>query len=423
MSSNIYGQHVSTQETPQSEPIFGRSDMARNNAGGYTFVVDDWTRLQRFLILGSEGGTYYVGERKLTRDNAADGLRVVSEIVAVSKAGRAPKNDPALFALALALKLGDDKTRKAAAEALPEVARIGTHLLHLANYVQALGGWGRATRRAFSRWYTEKTSAAAAYQMVKYQQRDGWAHRDVLRLAHVKPPSEAHDRLFRWSVKGVAAIRGERGEEIPLVWAFEQAKHAAPGVLRSLIETYKLPWEALPSETLKNPEVWQTLLETGALGLTAMIRNLGRLTSLGLLTGGSEATKTVCAKLCDAEALKKARVHPLAVLLALTTYRAGCGVKGSLSWQPVSQICDALDEAFYSAFGAVEPTGKRLMLALDVSGSMGMNTIAGTHLSCCTASAALALVTMRVESGYAIFGFTTASISRLSVSPRQRHGL
>ena len=27
---------------------------------------------------------------------------------------------------------------------------------------------------------------------------------------------------------------------------------------------------------------------------------------------------------------------------------------------------------------------------------------------------------MRVESGYAIFGFTTASISRLSVSPRQR---
>ena len=30
-----------------------------NAAGGYTFAVDDLSRLRRFLTLGTEGGTYY----------------------------------------------------------------------------------------------------------------------------------------------------------------------------------------------------------------------------------------------------------------------------------------------------------------------------------------------------------------------------
>src|SRR5215467_84660 len=142
--------------TPQNQPIPG-SKQIPNSAGGYAFPVDDWARLDRFLILGAEGGSYYASEQKLTRENAQavlrclqlDGRRVVSRIVAVSDEGRAPKNDPALFALALAAKLGDVDTRRAAFAALPRVARIGTHLFHFAEYVKALGGWGRGTMRAF----------------------------------------------------------------------------------------------------------------------------------------------------------------------------------------------------------------------------------------------------------------------------------
>src|SRR6185436_5502505 len=118
-----------TKKTPQSAPIPGTSQVA-NSAGGFAFAVDDWTRLDRFLILGSEGGSYYATERTLTRDNAQavlrclqlDGRRVVSRIVEISDQGRAPKNDPALFALALAAKLGDVDTRRAAFAALPRVA-------------------------------------------------------------------------------------------------------------------------------------------------------------------------------------------------------------------------------------------------------------------------------------------------------------
>src|SRR5579862_1116700 len=109
MSRKYLTSVLNKKVTPQSEPIEGAGQV-QNSAGGYAFAVDDWKRLRRFLILGSEGGSYYATERTLSLENAkcvercvaADGLRAVKEIVEVSDRGLAPKNDPAIFALALA---------------------------------------------------------------------------------------------------------------------------------------------------------------------------------------------------------------------------------------------------------------------------------------------------------------------------------
>src|SRR5579859_1947774 len=139
-----------TKQTPQSQPIPGSKQLP-NSAGGYAFPVDDWKRLDRWLILGSQGGSYYAREQRLTVENAdavirciqADGLRTVRRIVEISDSGRAPKNDPAIMALALAITYGDPATRQAVAEALPRVCRIGTHLQHFADFVDSQRGWGR----------------------------------------------------------------------------------------------------------------------------------------------------------------------------------------------------------------------------------------------------------------------------------------
>ena len=56
-------------KTPQSEPIPGLAQV-QNSAGGFVFAVSKWTQLSRFLILGSEGGSYYATEQTLTRENA-----------------------------------------------------------------------------------------------------------------------------------------------------------------------------------------------------------------------------------------------------------------------------------------------------------------------------------------------------------------
>jgi 60 kDa SS-A/Ro ribonucleoprotein len=451
-----YAKLFNRRNTPQSQPIPG-SNQVRNSGGGYSWQVDDWTRLDRFLILGAEGGTYYITERDLVKQNhdaivrciKADGSRVVNRIVEINDAGRAPKNDPAIFALGLVVTHGDARAKAHAFSNLGKVCRIGTHLFHFAEYVNAMRGWGRGLRNAVAGWYVEREADALAHQAVKYQQRDGWSHSDLLRLAHPKAPSPQHDAIFRWmlgadslgerevkrKVRGDDRIAkyGAVGALPKLIEAFEQAKRASSkDEIVKLITDFDLPREAIPTQWLNEVVVWDALLQR--MPMTAMVRNLGKMTALGLIKPFSDAKKLVVRKLKDEAALKRSRIHPLAVLVAQKVYAQGHGDKGALKWSPVSAIVDALDAAFYATFSNVETCNKPVLLALDVSGSMAASNIAGSCISAREASAAMALITAATEPEHEIIGFSAPSrggyggmhgggepgITRVNISPRMR---
>ena len=452
-----YARQFNRRITPQSQPIPG-SIQVRNSGGGFSWQVDDWTRLDRFLILGAEGGTYYITERDLVKQNheaivrciKTDGVRAVNRIVEISDAGRAPKNDPAIFSLSLAVTHGDAQAKAHAFASLNKVCRIGTHLFHFAEYVNAMRGWGRGLRNAVGDWYVYRGADDLAYQAVKYQQRDGWSHGDLLRLAHPKALSAQHESVFRWLLAGADSLgerevkRKVRGEDrvtkygavgaLPkLIEAFEKAKRASSaGEIVKLINEFDLPREAVPTQWLNEVVVWGALLER--MPMTAMIRNLGKMTSLGLLAPFSDAKRLIVRKLRDETALKRVRIHPLAVLVAQKIYAQGHGDKGALKWSPVSAVVDALDEAFYATFQNAEPCNKPVLLALDVSGSMAASMIAGSCISAREGSAAMALITAATEPECEIIAFSAPAqgryggmhgggepgITRVSLSPRMR---
>jgi 60 kDa SS-A/Ro ribonucleoprotein len=167
--------NVNRKETAQTTRA--RADQVVNNAGGYVFAVDDKARLERFLILGTDGGTYYVGEKNLTEDavNFVSKLiknneRLVREtVVSVSEEGRAYRNSPALFTLALLFAEGKDK---AATRAIfDKVVRTSTHLFEFSQYIENIGGWGRSKRNAVAEWILSKSDDQLAYQAVKYRSR------------------------------------------------------------------------------------------------------------------------------------------------------------------------------------------------------------------------------------------------------------
>jgi len=411
-----YAQYVSTKVTPQSQPIPGAPQVV-NSAGGYTFQLDCWGRLERFLILGCEWNTYYASERKLTIENAQgvlecarqDLARTIQTIVQISDSGRAPKNDPAIFALGLLL----GNKFAVPAEALAKVCRIGTHLFQLAETVNQTRGWGRSMRKLFSHWYLSKTPEDLAYQVCKYQQRNGWSHRDVLRLCHAKTDNALLNSVLRYAVRGPAG-----GEDLNFIQFVEAAKTADEANTVSLIRNQRLPRECIQNQHLNSPAVWEALLEQ--MPITAMLRNLGKMSQVGLLGPLSQAAQTIASRIADVERLKKGRIHPIQLLMALKVYQHGRGEKGKLTWKPVPQVVDALDAAFYMAFQAVEPTHKRWLVGLDVSGSMGCGQIAGcAGLTPCMGAAAMAMVLLHTEPQCYVHGFAD-TFRDLGMSKRDR---
>lgn len=454
MSVN-YTAHFNTRATKQSEPIPGRTDMVANNAGGYVFKVGPWDQFLRFLILGSEGGTYYVSEKSLIKENATNVIKCIQEdtqkavdlILDVSLKGRAVKQDATIFALALACAFAPEKQKPIAYKAISSVCRTGTHLFTFVNYIQNLRGWSRGLRNGVAKFYLANPLEKVELQVVKYRNREGFTHRDVLRLAHPATKEFLRNELFKYAVGKTefSALSPEQilglSKSFPLIGAYEKAKTLDPKTAKgtkelvSLIKETGLPREGLPTEFLGKEEVWAAMLPD--MPMTALVRNLGKISSLGMTKSNlSDATVEIVAKLKNEEAIKKSRIHPMQILVASKMYAQGHGDKGSLSWTPNAKILDALNDAFYLAFGNVEATGKNMMLALDVSGSMSGACAGSSVIDCRTAAAAMAMITARVEQNYDIIGFTNggknyfgstgashfgyAGVSQLAITPKQR---
>jgi len=403
---------------PQTEKADPRQ--VANSAGGYTFQLNPLGRLQRFLIIGSEGGSYYVGERDLTKQNLnnlkslidTQPNEVVDMVVEISQQGRALRNNTAIFVLAYVMTFGSDDAKSYARQNVNLVVRTSTHLFTFNNYLKALApgsGLGTSRNRAIAAWYEGKTTDQIAYQAVKYRQREGWTHRDALRQSR---PKGIDTNLGNWildkPVDGTLpdVIRG---------FNFIQQAHSIGDVLNILEDYPILPWEAIPTQFLKSPELWKKLFYNGQLEGQALVRNITRLARMGAFDDLVFA-RDYAAKLTDEEMIRKTRLHPLNLLNALVVHTEGQIRRGDSryssmyagrekNWVESNIIVDALNDGVHLAFKHVEPAGKRTLLAVDVSGSMSAAVGMGLDLSAAQISGVMAATLARTEPYTQIMGF------------------
>jgi len=418
MTSSLKGVRTRKGTVATSQRVKAREDQIKNAAGGYTFAVTGLEQVKRFLILGSEA-SYYRPGADVTADNTKtlrkalatkEGARaVVDLIVEVSTEGRAAKQDYGIFALALASDPNTSADPAYALSKLPAVARTATTLIQFVTFALQFRGWGRALKRAVAEWYTDKGADKAAFQVTKYRQRDGWTHRDLFRVSHPETQDPAFQALGNFILKNEVSNLTPK-----IVKGYVLAQ--APGAdLPALIATYGLTWEMLPTEALNDADVWRALIDTGNLPLGALLRQLPKLTRLGLFEKLKDGSRlgVVVNRLTDKEEIERARIHPIAVLTALRTYAVGRSFRGDSSWTPSREIVVALDKAFYLAFKNVVPSGKKFLIGLDVSGSMGSYIYDAkgnpTALTSRDASAAIALVTAATEPETHVIGFTGGS--------------
>jgi 60 kDa SS-A/Ro ribonucleoprotein len=318
---SFFARHLSAiqevqNNTPATMSIPGREqEMARNNNGGFSFVIDAWSFYDRFLIIGPQSGNNAKDANLLADEGIAlvkklikiDAIRVLSQAVQFSLEGRAPKNDSAIIAIAMVAAYGNSAEQVAAYEAMLDVCRTGTHLFLFVQVVNQFGKWNAAAKRGVAKWYTSKQDDRLAVQLLKYQNRNGWSHRDVLRLGHIKPQSDVQNAMFRHVVgsdkKDLQEFLPELFEDVRIMNSTSDSK-----VITKIIEgNSKISWEMVPTQFLNDAKVLEALLPN--MGMTALIRQLGRFSANGLTTPLSNSFRIIRDKLSSVEAIKNGRLH------------------------------------------------------------------------------------------------------------------
>lgn len=360
------------------------------------FTVTDTELVTRFLFFGREDGAYFAtnGSNQIDKHSASinrliqegKGRDVVDLIKRISIEGRAPKQGPLLYALALCARCDDKLTKNAAYRSLAEVCRLPTHLFQFIKYAEELSGetsgWGRAQRKAVSHWYNQPSFQRNPMKLLrlgsKYRRRHTFSHQDVIRLGHVKPEGPHSAFAIRYLAKGKENVEdidksdGMISNAYLFVLALEKAKTCSPNdtsLLCQLIKDHELSHQHLPTTFLTSAEVWRSLIYT--MPLNALLRHLGKLSKLHLLDNGSMEEAHVIGRLENVENLRFARIHPFTLLTAWNSYRRGhSGPKKRLTWTVNQKIADGLETAFYKSFASVEPIKKRILIAVDGSKAM-----------------------------------------------------
>lgn len=392
------------------KPILGREkEMKENLAGGYAFKADDWQALRRWLLCGSLTNGFYQSSFDMTTQNLEiikrlvneNPKKVAEEILYASKKGI---NVQIPILGLVFLSMGNKEAKGAFKEVFGEVIRTASHLYTFFKYNKMLRGFGRLIHSSVNSWLDSHDPKELEYQFLKYQSREGWSAKDVLRIVKPVESDPIKSNLYGWIV-GKSDNIDEAFERIKIYETLKQGLSESDVV--DAINKYRLTWEMVPANIERTKAVWKAIFMNMPVGAT--IRSLGNLTEKGIFED-SEMIYTLDKRMSK-ENIHKAYVHPISTANAYKVYTsAGYYGKSKLSWTPNNKVSSILERVIEDSFDNVEKTNKKFMFGLDVSGSMtgfrGGGDVKSMILSPMEIEATIALATVRTEEEVFVGGFS-----------------
>lgn len=209
------------------------------------------------------------------------------------------------------------------------------------------------------------------YQLAKYK-GEGKAvkMRDLLCLCRPRPQTSEQEELWKRCLEGKL--------EVPVTW------------------------ETQLSANGNNAETWEKLIDSGKVGYMAYLRNLR-----SILTAQPRNIDKVFCKLADPVAVKKSRQLPFRFLSA---YKSVGNIGGS-------KVFDVLEAATDASVENLPKLPGTTVIAVDVSGSMGITISAKSDVHCCEIAMMLGMIANRICENAILYTFDT-SIKKYDVSHR-----
>jgi 60 kDa SS-A/Ro ribonucleoprotein len=401
-----------------------------NNCYEPVYKLSDIERLKRFIFLGSDNGSMYMNKDTLTLENILCLEKLLEdckyddilEVINTYK-NNTFKKDYLIYVLArcCSVHLDDDPLfwkkdfRTDCFKIVLDVCHIPSYLFMFIHFYEKINqrlynstGWNSQLKNMISQWYLLKTSQELMYHVTKYPSRYSWSHKDVLKLAHIKPKDDITNDIFKYILYNNLDTSKSYLEYLR---AYENLKtdDNLDNVVQNIVK-YNFVREHIPTHLLTSDKVWVNLIPN--MPIIALLRNLNKITSLQILDTYPNILQNIIDKITNIQ------VNPLQLLMTIKMYKSGKGMKGGLKWEPNKDIVNALNGAFYSTFNNLKKSDKKILLALDVSASMSWNTVCGIDcLSASEVSCAMAMMFDYISSNVDIMGFSS-TFKKLDISSK-----
>lgn len=348
----------------------------KNAAGGAAYTLGVKEALARYAVTNTFGGTFYASAENQLRDLQNMITQVDDEFIAAlavySRKAAHMKDMPAFLLSALSVR--SPSLLKAVFPLVADNAKM------VKNFVQILrsGTTGRRSlgtvpKRLVQRWLRDRTSQ----QLINDSVGGNPSLVDLLKMVHPRPADKHQEALF-----GVLLGRQVESEALPAEWHALKAFHRG--------ETNTPPnvsFQLLTGQPLENAQ-WTEIAKNAPWQMTRI--NLNTFLRHGVFDS-PDMVRMVAQRLSSAEQNRKARVLPYQLLSAYAN------VDDGMPRAIVSALHDAMEIACENV-----PSwpGKKLVIAVDVSGSM-KNSVTGSRagatskVRCVDAAALMASALLR----------------------------
>lgn len=274
------------------------------------------------------------------------------------------------------------------------------------------------------KWYDKQSLEILTEMIGEHRKLNGWRHRDIVALAHIKFEDEEKKKVvdvaFKRGSKFVAENTDESAAVKKLVDICRARMSEDPKEVSDLVSQHKLRFEHLPSALYKSPEIWEKCLPS--LTYSDLLNCVHILQDLNLLSQQQPLAKKVGFAIGNPKTLKEAKLHPFKLYTELQlyehneryvenvheTHRAKKVAKLSLT--PNKEIIKKLRTAFEQSFDHYPITGARLIITLDNRHGMYSKKVLSRHtskyISCMEASLIIALTYLKRERDVKILTYT-----------------
>jgi 60 kDa SS-A/Ro ribonucleoprotein len=370
---------------------------ARNEAGGLAYARSPEAALALFAATGCLNGTYYASDEDQLDQVLALCAQVdpafVARTAVYARKHAHMKDMPALLLATLSTRDGE-----LLAKAFPHVVDNGRMLRNFVQVVRS-GRVGRKSlgslpKRLVRQWLEQASTDAIVQAAIGAQP----SLADVIRMVHPKPADAGRQALYAWVIDrpyDQAALPAK-------LQAYEAFKRVPVGELPDLPFQYytSLRLSVKHWRTLAANASWQTL----RMNLNTFARND--------VFKDSALTVGLARKLRDPEQVQRARVFPYQLLMA---YSAATN-------EVPTNIREALQDAMEVATRQVPKLDGKVVVAVDVSGSMGSPVTghrkgATTAVRCVDVAALIAACVQRANPDARVLPFDTA-VRKLDLNPR-----